>query len=104
VTFDFNRVRAIYFASAPPATTVAQSAEHEALEAMRGLQSVAQAALGYREYSPRLLDAKVKIDRSLRNAGQAPTKRAVEEALHLYLMAATPGTPSSLGMPQTSRP
>ena len=68
IRFDREKVRAIYFGSAPPgqvSPAISGSTERakRALDAVRALQSATRAGVNYREYSARVLDAKVSVDR-----------------------------------------
>jgi hypothetical protein len=56
-----------------------------ALQALRGLQSVTQARLTFRDYTPRVLDAKVLVDSyTAALGGLGEVKTAMREAMALY--------------------
>jgi hypothetical protein len=60
----------------------------EALLALKGLQSVTTAGVNYTEYSRRVLDTKVQVDRFLDTSGGDPELRqSIREAMDLYLLA-----------------
>jgi hypothetical protein len=66
LTFEREKVRAIYFGSTPDRTRQDKPlAAQEALKALKGLDSVVQGSVTYREYSSRVLDAKIVVDRFL---------------------------------------
>ncbi len=59
-----------------------------ALQALRGLQSVTRAGLTFRDYTPRLLDATVQVDRYTAAPGGLPeVKAAMQQAMALYVLA-----------------
>ena len=56
--------------------------------ALKGLQSVTTAGLNYSEYSRRLLDAKIQVDRYLDVDGADPDLRqSIRNVMDLYLLA-----------------
>lgn len=62
----------------------------EALQALKALQSVTVAGVNYREYSPRVLDAKILVDRYVQSdGGDAEAKRNVQDAMNLYVFASS---------------
>ncbi len=71
VTFPIAKLRAIYFGSASvgPSGSDAKAA----IDAIKGLQSVVKASIAYSEYSRRVLDAKVQVDRFV-NSDQGTAK------------------------------
>jgi hypothetical protein len=73
LTLPLEKVAAIYFGDAKPASKPAASSTQvvlaaEALDALRALRSVTEGSTSYRDYAPRVLDAKVKVDRYLSSA------------------------------------
>ena len=73
ITLPLQKVAAIYFEAAKPAykpavTSAQMGLAAEALDAVRALRSVTESSITYREYAPRVLDAKVKVDRYLSSA------------------------------------
>src|SRR5262249_891418 len=56
-----EKVRAIYFGAGAVAAG-GPAPRQEALDALKALQSVTQSGISYRDYAPRVLDAKVKVD------------------------------------------
>lgn len=61
---------------------------NEVLQVLRGLESVTKAGVTYRDYAPRVLDAKVQADRYLQREWADPEiKRVVREAMDLYVLA-----------------
>jgi hypothetical protein len=65
VTIPLDKVQAIYFGSAKPSSPSQPAPSQEALDALKGLRSVTESGISYRDYAPRVLDAKVKVDRYL---------------------------------------
>ncbi len=62
----------------------------EALQGLQSLRSVTEAGLNYAEYSRRVLDGKVQVDRYLNaGGGNRELKGQFAEALELYLFAGT---------------
>jgi hypothetical protein len=84
LTFPLDQVRAIYFGSAPTSAAASTTGPDEALGALRGLESVVKSGVNYQEFSKRVLDARVVVDRALRG-NDAPKLR---EAMQLYELAA----------------
>jgi hypothetical protein len=72
--------------SAPPSTVTVSS---DALDALRALRSVTQSGISYRDYSQRVLDAKVKVDQYLSSpANDAPALRsAITLGMREFLLA-----------------
>jgi len=75
----------------PASRTQVSSSDVRAMTAMnelRGLRSITQAGVTYRDYSPRVLDSKVKIDRYLDESGGSPEfKVVIREAMEMYVFA-----------------
>ena len=65
ISIPLEKVKAIYFGAVPSASPTAPPPARDALDALRGLQSVVESGLTYRDYATRVLDAKVKVDRYL---------------------------------------
>jgi hypothetical protein len=86
VTFGIEKVRAIYFGSAPVSQQV-PSQIGQALDALKALNSVTSAGVTFREYSTRVLDAKVVVDRFLASAPQDPAHDAISSAMGYHEMA-----------------
>ena len=76
--------------SKPSMTPQERQLAAEAVEALSALRSVTQAGLTYRDYSPRVLDTKVKVDRYLTSSASgrsADLRENVEIAMRLYVFA-----------------
>src|SRR5439155_804030 len=88
IIFERGKVRAIFFGAAPsPSSKI--GAGYEAVTALRALQSVTTSEISYRDYSPRVLDAKVVVDRYLaEREGRDDSKRAIATAMRLYSFVA----------------
>jgi len=93
IRFDPEKVRAIYFGPAPPAqVSPAASGSLErgkrALDAVRAVQSATRAGVNYRDYSARVLDAKVSVDREFAGwdePADQPVREKIAGAMELYL-------------------
>lgn len=86
VTFPIAKVKAIYFGSAisEPSAPDAKTA----IEAIKGLQSVVKAGTPYSEYSRRVLDAQVQVDRFVNSEqGTAKLRYEVKTAMNTYNLA-----------------
>lgn len=89
VTIAAGKVRAIYFGSAPAVAVHSEdSTFKDALDALTGLRSVTSAPISLREYAPRVLDAKVKVDRYLNASAEGPSRTAFAVAMDYYTTAA----------------
>jgi hypothetical protein len=97
IVFKQGQVRAIYFGSAPPSsssaapvTSAQPSAAQDALKALRGLQSVTTSGISYREYAPRVSDAKITVDQYLREPGGDPeAKKAIATTMGYHVLASS---------------
>jgi hypothetical protein len=90
ITIEQEKVRAIYFGVAPTSgAAVTPSAFDEALRALKALQSVTRAGVVYREYSTRVNDAKIVVDRFVQDAAApAEAKSPIQEAMEFYIIVA----------------
>ncbi len=62
---------------------------NDALRILKGLQSAVEGGvMGYRDFAPRVTDAKIQIDQLLADAPDSPAKACLEEAFGFYLYAA----------------
>ena len=86
LTIEGEKVRAVYFGTAPSAQAVGET---EALKALKALQSVTRAGVTYRDYTTRVGDAKIQVDSGLptirRTSGEAAV--ALETAMGYYTAA-----------------
>src|SRR2546422_7652991 len=94
IIFKAEQVRAVYYGAAPSATTssspsVSSSAAAEALRALKGLQSVTTAGVTYRDYGPRVQDAKIIVDRFVQDqsTGDPGVRSAIGGAMNYYVLA-----------------
>ena len=85
ITFEGDKVRAIYFGVAP--SRQPQTASQEGLMALRSLTAATRVGLSYREYSRRVLDAKPSVDRFVASLGDAAAKTAATQAMALHVLA-----------------
>ena len=100
VAFQPEQVRAIYYGAAPVSAEVQPSPVQEAMKAVRGLQSVSQGGITYRDYAPRVSDAKVIVDRYLQDTGEpeSPGKASIKDALRSTCPRPRSGTRRFLAM------
>jgi hypothetical protein len=92
ITFEKDKVRAIYFGTAPTSGSVQPSPCEAALTALKGLESVTKSGVNYAEYARRVLDAKVIVDRAFGSEAapdQAAAQSRLQEAMQLYQFAAS---------------
>jgi hypothetical protein len=86
VTFPIAKVKAIYFGSASVESSA--SGAKTAIDAIKGLQSVVKASIAYAEYSRRVLDAQVQVDRLVNSEqGTAKLRYEVKTAMNSYNLA-----------------
>jgi hypothetical protein len=88
ITIPIEKVKTIYF-GAPPSQPASPAPSKEAVDALRELRSVTGSGIAYRDYSQRVLDARVKVDRYLSAPGNdAPELRtAINVAMLEYELA-----------------
>jgi hypothetical protein len=91
LTLPREKVAAIYF-GAKPRTTASGSPSatkplSEALQVLKGLQSATNAGVSYRDYAPRVTDAKIQADRLLGNSPEGAAKADLVTALEFYVYA-----------------
>jgi len=92
ITFDQDKVRAIYFGSAPTQAQSQPSALTETLKALKALQSVTRGGIAYRDYAPRVNDAKIVVDRYLQEPpeqGSGEVRSAIADAMDYHVLAAS---------------
>lgn len=85
-----NEIQAIYFGA--PAAGGKQcgrggNAQFEALRVLKGLQSATRGSLSYVDFSPRVTDAKIKVDEFLGAAPDGSARFALADAMELYVYA-----------------
>lgn len=85
LSFPREKVAAIYFG--PPPRTTGGSPLNDALRVLKGLRSATSAGVNYRDYAPRVTDAKIQVDQMLGDAPDGPIKMALAEALGFYVYA-----------------
>lgn len=93
ITFEGEKVRAIYFGAAPAAgSPTAESARNpavQALDALRAINSVVTAGVAYREYSARVLDGKVAVDKALPQVQDTNLKNSLSLASEFYVIVSS---------------
>lgn len=88
ITIPLEKVKAIYFGAAerpaPPAGEF-----DGALDALKALQSATETGISFRDYTQLVLDARIKVDRSLRSASNTDDfrRKAVQIAIGEYELA-----------------
>jgi hypothetical protein len=87
ITIPLEKVRAIYLGATAARPTTGPSLVEDAMDALKALRSVTQSGITFRDYAPRVLDARVKVDRYLSSVGDAPTATAVRLAMEAYELA-----------------
>ena len=87
ITFEGEKVRAIYFGSA--SLVSAPSPRHDALQAIKSLQSIANAGTTFSDYAPRVGDAKAVSDRYVSTAAvtEGPAASALDEVARCHTLA-----------------
>jgi len=92
ITMALEKVRAIYFGSAPTsqAQVSQESAARDALQALKALKSATDAGVSYRDYAPRVLDTKIKVDQFVQSPQETdtPSREAIRVAMRFYELAA----------------
>ena len=90
ITIPIAKMRAIYFGAIPVTEGDAKaSVARESLDALRALQSITSSGVGYRDYAPRVLDARIKVDHYLKSAQENEKARApISSAMRYYELAA----------------
>lgn len=84
------RVSAIYFETPPKTSCPAHGASGNLVDALRvikGLQSATSVGITYRDYAPRVVDAKIKVDQLLSTVPKGRARALLTEALGFYIYA-----------------
>jgi hypothetical protein len=87
ITIPLEKIQAIYFGAVPARTVAGPAPSQEALDAVRALRSVTVSGISYRDYAPRVLDARVKVDRYLSSPAKDPAQNAIGLAMRYYELA-----------------
>jgi hypothetical protein len=89
ITFEGEKVRAIYFGAAPAAAASVPSLRGDAMRALKGLQSATEGGISYRDYGPRATDAKIIVDRYVDEdkADPLPVRSAIAASMRYYTLA-----------------
>jgi hypothetical protein len=85
ITFTLDKVRAIYL-GATPAIKAGPAPAEAAIDALRSLRSVTTSGINYRDYSTRVLDAKVRVDKYRDSGANDPARDAIVAAMKYYEM------------------
>jgi hypothetical protein len=89
MTIATDKVRAIYFgATIGPSTAL--SGFGEALDALKAVRSVTTSGVSYRDYAPRVLEAKIKIDKYLQSTKEPDQRSGLQlrSAMRYYVYLA----------------
>ena len=89
VSFEASLVRAIYFGKAPrPAEAAKALPADGAIRALKALQSAVRVGLSFRDYGPRVVDTRIKVDEYLETKAGTPSRRqSVGRAMMFYEQA-----------------
>jgi hypothetical protein len=90
MTIPLENVQGIYFGAARPAlASPAPPPSGEALDALRALRSATESGISFRDYAPRVLDAKIKADKFLSASADHPSelRSAIGLAMREYALA-----------------
>jgi hypothetical protein len=90
ITIPLEKVKTIYFGAAPSPTATGPSLFQESMDTLKALRSITTTGISYRDYVPRVLDARVKVDRYLSSAMKEPAQKAVGLAMRYYELAREP--------------
>lgn len=85
LTVSRDKINAIYFG--PPPNSSNRTPLKDALRVVKALQSTTVAGISYRDYAPRVTDAKIQLDQLLDDVPDGPAKTLLAEALELYVYA-----------------
>ena len=88
ITIPMAKVQAIYFGPRAP-QAVEPSLLNEAVDALKALRSVVGSTVSYRDFAPRVLDTKIKVDKYLGGSPHDPLERraAVGRAMREFELA-----------------
>ncbi len=90
ITIPREKVRAIYLGAISKARgSAASTSSQDAIDGLAALRSVTEAGITYGQYAPRVLDAKVKVDRYLGSSSsdQPDIRQAIAVAMREYQLA-----------------
>jgi hypothetical protein len=95
INMPLEKVRVIYLGSAPPPQTTLQQpnpqtpSAHDALQALKAVQSVTSMGVNYRDYATRVQDAKIKVDQFIESpqAKETPGRDSIRLAMRYYEVA-----------------
>jgi hypothetical protein len=89
ITIPLEKVQAIHFGAVPARTVAGPALSELAIDALKALRSVTESGISYRDYAPRVLDTRVKVDKYLSSpANDAKAlQKAIETAMREYELA-----------------
>jgi hypothetical protein len=88
ITIPLGKLQAIYFGAVPARQpVVGPGPVDDAMDALKALRSVTDSGISYREYAPRVLDAKIRIDRYLSSPTKDPARNAIGLGMRFYQLA-----------------
>jgi hypothetical protein len=87
ITIPADKIKVMSFGAVAPRPSAGPAPFQQALDELNGLRSVTRIGISYLEYSRRVLDAKVKVDRYLSAAADSPLRSAISLAMREYEIA-----------------
>jgi hypothetical protein len=86
ITFEAALVKAIYFGKTPRAAEAAKGVSAgDAIRALKGLQSAVRVGLPFRDYGPRVIDTRIKVDQYLdTKVGTPNLRQALGRSMMFY--------------------
>jgi hypothetical protein len=88
ITFEGEKVRAIYFGAAS-AAALPPSLRDDAMKTLKSLRSVVEGGVNYRDYATRMSDTKIAVDRYLAGGDEDAARPPIRLAMGFYAMAAS---------------
>jgi hypothetical protein len=85
ITFEVDKVRAIYFGAGPAQTTVAMTPV-DPVAPLRALASATKSGVTYRDYATRVVDTRVRVDEAIRTAPE-PARGPIVAAMRYHELA-----------------
>ena len=87
ITIPADKIQAMSFGATVARPSAGPGPFQEAIDELNGLRSVTGSGISYLEYSRRVLDAEVKVDRYLSSAADSPLRSAISLAMREYELA-----------------
>jgi hypothetical protein len=104
--FERAKVRAVYLGGPPATQGLRPGGANDAVQILKGLQSVTTAGVNYQNYAPRVLEAKVKIDEYLRQNRNDKREMllAIDRSLGYYVLASSAWNANIVGTRRGASP